>query len=88
VPLSLRLLILFPSQYAVTDSKRVVQHGQGVPGELPIGEAMILRLTGSHLGIFFKFDLEALGMTIRERTTSLYQLLIRLAGVIGAYPPS
>jgi hypothetical protein len=37
------------------------------------------------VGIFFKFDLEALGMTIRERTTSLYQFLIRLAGVIGTY---
>ncbi|GHJ84979.1 hypothetical protein NliqN6_1381 [Naganishia liquefaciens] len=53
------------SQYAVTDSKREIHHGQGVPG------------------IFFKYDLEALGMTIRERTTSLYQFLIRLAGVIG-----
>lgn len=34
-------------------------------------------------GIFFKFDLEPLSMTISERTTTLYQLLIRLAGVIG-----
>jgi hypothetical protein len=53
----------------VTDSTRVVQHGQGVPG------------------IFFKFDVEALGMTIRERTTTLYQFLIRLAGVIGTSTP-
>lgn len=34
-------------------------------------------------GIFFKFDLEALSMTVRERTTTLYQFLIRLVGVIG-----
>ena len=34
-------------------------------------------------GIFFKYDLEAMALTIRERTTSLYQFLIRLAGVVG-----
>lgn len=35
------------------------------------------------IGIFFKFDLEALSMTVEERTTTMYQFLIRLAGVIG-----
>lgn len=34
-------------------------------------------------GIFFKFDLEGLSMTVQERTTTLYQFLIRLVGVIG-----
>ncbi|KAK4689985.1 endoplasmic reticulum-Golgi intermediate compartment protein 2, partial [Tremellales sp. Uapishka_1] len=34
-------------------------------------------------GIFFKYDLEAMALTIRERTTSLYQFLIRLVGVVG-----
>nr|XP_018262810.1 endoplasmic reticulum-Golgi intermediate compartment protein 2 [Kwoniella dejecticola CBS 10117]OBR84968.1 endoplasmic reticulum-Golgi intermediate compartment protein 2 [Kwoniella dejecticola CBS 10117] len=34
-------------------------------------------------GIFFKYDLEAMALTVRERTTSLYQFLIRLVGVIG-----
>lgn len=34
-------------------------------------------------GIFFKFDIEALNMTIEQRTISLYHFLIRLAGVIG-----
>lgn len=34
-------------------------------------------------GIFFKFDLEGMALTIRERTTSLYQFLIRLVGVVG-----
>ena len=34
-------------------------------------------------GIFFKFDLDSLALTIRERTTSFYHFLIRLVGVIG-----
>ncbi|OCF32949.1 endoplasmic reticulum-Golgi intermediate compartment protein 2 [Kwoniella heveanensis CBS 569] len=34
-------------------------------------------------GIFFKYDLEAMALTVRERTTTLYQFLIRLVGVIG-----
>ncbi len=34
-------------------------------------------------GIFFKYDLEAMTLIIRERTTSFYQFLIRLIGVIG-----
>lgn len=34
-------------------------------------------------GIFFKYDLEGMILTIRERTTSLYQFLIRLVGVVG-----
>lgn len=34
-------------------------------------------------GIFFKYDLEGMSLTVREATTTLYQFLIRLAGVIG-----
>lgn len=34
-------------------------------------------------GLFFKYDLEPMSVIIRERTTSLYQFLIRLAGVVG-----
>ncbi|OXC62219.1 endoplasmic reticulum-Golgi intermediate compartment protein 2 [Cryptococcus neoformans MW-RSA852] len=34
-------------------------------------------------GLFFKYDLEPMSVVIRERTTSLYQFLIRLAGVVG-----
>ncbi|CDZ97561.1 COPII vesicle protein [Phaffia rhodozyma] len=34
-------------------------------------------------GIFFKYDLEPLALTIHERTTTFYQFLIRLVGVIG-----
>ncbi|RXK40339.1 endoplasmic reticulum-Golgi intermediate compartment protein 2 [Tremella mesenterica] len=34
-------------------------------------------------GIFFKYDLEAMAVTVRERTTSLYHFVIRLIGVIG-----
>ncbi|WVQ74001.1 hypothetical protein IAR50_003582 [Cryptococcus sp. DSM 104548] len=34
-------------------------------------------------GLFFKYDLEPMSIIIRERTTSLYQFLIRLMGVVG-----
>lgn len=34
-------------------------------------------------GLFFKYDLEPMSVVIRERTTSLFQFLIRLAGVVG-----
>ncbi|TXT09002.1 hypothetical protein VHUM_02476 [Vanrija humicola] len=34
-------------------------------------------------GIFFKYDIEPMSITVEERTTSLYQFLIRLAGVVG-----
>ncbi|TRM64638.1 endoplasmic reticulum vesicle transporter-domain-containing protein [Schizophyllum amplum] len=34
-------------------------------------------------GIFFKFDLDPLGITIHQRTTSLVQLIIRIVGVVG-----
>ncbi|KAI0656412.1 DUF1692-domain-containing protein [Cubamyces menziesii] len=34
-------------------------------------------------GIFFKFDLEPMKLTIHQRTTTLVQLLIRCVGVIG-----
>ncbi|KAH0832889.1 endoplasmic reticulum vesicle transporter-domain-containing protein [Lanmaoa asiatica] len=34
-------------------------------------------------GIFFKFDLDPMVITIHQRTTSLVQLLIRCVGVIG-----
>lgn len=34
-------------------------------------------------GIFIKYDIEPLQMTIRQRSTSLFQFLVRLAGVLG-----
>ncbi|KAM0756368.1 DUF1692-domain-containing protein [Meredithblackwellia eburnea MCA 4105] len=34
-------------------------------------------------GIFFKYDLEPMSVTVRERTTTLFQFLIRLAGIVG-----
>ncbi|KZT06078.1 DUF1692-domain-containing protein [Laetiporus sulphureus 93-53] len=34
-------------------------------------------------GIFFKFDMEPLSLTIHQRTTTLVQLLIRCFGVVG-----
>ncbi|BGP13494.1 hypothetical protein JCM10213v2_001416 [Rhodosporidiobolus nylandii] len=34
-------------------------------------------------GIFFKFDIEPMALTVRERTTTLVQFLVRLAGIVG-----
>ncbi|POY76457.1 hypothetical protein BMF94_0658 [Rhodotorula taiwanensis] len=34
-------------------------------------------------GIFFKYDIEPVALTVRERTTTLVQFLVRLAGIIG-----
>ncbi|GAA5946476.1 hypothetical protein JCM3765_000260 [Sporobolomyces pararoseus] len=34
-------------------------------------------------GIFFKYDIEPMSLTIRERTTTLIQFLVRLAGIVG-----
>lgn len=33
--------------------------------------------------MFFKYDLDGMSLTVKEATTSLYQFLIRLAGVVG-----
>ena len=35
------------------------------------------------IGIFFKYDIEPMSLTIRERTTTLIQFLVRLAGIVG-----
>ncbi|KAK4050704.1 hypothetical protein OIV83_003430 [Microbotryomycetes sp. JL201] len=34
-------------------------------------------------GIFIKYDIEPMALTIRERTTTLLQFLVRLAGIVG-----
>lgn len=34
-------------------------------------------------GIFLKYDIEPLTMTVRERTSSLTQFLVRLSGILG-----
>ncbi|GAA5862330.1 hypothetical protein JCM3774_002481 [Rhodotorula dairenensis] len=34
-------------------------------------------------GIFFKYDIEPVSLTVRERTTTLVQFLVRLAGIVG-----
>lgn len=34
-------------------------------------------------GIFFKYDIEPMSLTIEERTTSLVDFLVRLAGIVG-----
>lgn len=37
----------------------------------------------SPTGIFIKYDIEPMSLTIRERTTTLLQFLVRLAGIVG-----
>jgi len=34
-------------------------------------------------GLFFKYDMEPMSLTLHERTTSLMQFLVRLAGMVG-----
>lgn len=34
-------------------------------------------------GIFFKYDIEPMSLTISERTTNLIDFLVRLAGIVG-----
>ena len=34
-------------------------------------------------GVFFKYDLEAMALTIKERSTPFYQFFLRLLGAIG-----
>ncbi|GAA5985019.1 hypothetical protein JCM10908_002490 [Rhodotorula pacifica] len=34
-------------------------------------------------GVFFKYDIEPVSLTVRERTTTLVQFLVRLAGIVG-----
>lgn len=34
-------------------------------------------------GIFFKYDIESMHVTVRERTTTLLNFLVRLAGIVG-----
>lgn len=76
------------SQYAVTDYERVVEHGKGIPGARQYEStvsipALLIPLRHVSAGIFFKFDVDALNMTVEERTTSLFHFLIRLVGVVG-----
>lgn len=40
-------------------------------------------LTTVRAGIFFKYDLEPMSLTIRERTATLLDFLVRLAGIVG-----
>ena len=73
------------NKYSVTDMDRVTEHGRGVPGtshsSLSSNTRELMEVRG--VGIFFKYDIEPMSLTIRERTTSLIQFLVRLAGIIG-----
>lgn len=76
--------MLDTNQYSVTDMSRETEHGKGVPGEPgqePAGDRFSPKLLLS--GIFFKYDIEPMALTIRERTTTLLNFLVRLAGIVG-----
>lgn len=64
---------------------RETQHGRGVPGASSRACVLELMLTRSsrRTGIFFKYDIEPMSLTVRERTTTFLQFLIRLAGIVG-----
>lgn len=76
--------LLNTNQYSVTDMSRVTEHGRGVPGSCSFVRAKVRMLTiQSCIGIFFKYDIEPMHLTIRERTTTFLNFLVRLAGIIG-----
>lgn len=61
---------------------RQTEHGRGVPGE-PIDILFLYLANRVDPGIFFKYDIEPMHLTIRERTVTLLDFLVRLAGIIG-----
>lgn len=72
------------NQYSVTDMSRETQHGKGVPGRFQVQGSYLKRcLCDCIPGIFFKYDIEPMSLTIEERTTSLVDFLVRLAGIVG-----
>lgn len=46
-------------------------------------DRLLIDLLLSLPGIFFKYDIEPMSLTIEERTTSLIDFLVRLAGIVG-----
>lgn len=56
------------NQYSVTERSRAINHRQGSHG-VP--------------GVFFKFDMSAMMVEIREERQPFWQFLIRLCGIVG-----
>jgi len=71
------------NQYSVTDMARETEHGKGVPGKSAPTRLSIFRLISLCTGIFFKYDIEPMALTIAERTMSLLDFILRLAGIVG-----
>lgn len=55
-------------QYSVKDHERPIDHNKGSHG-MP--------------GIFFKYDMSALQVTITQERDSIFQFLVRLCAVVG-----
>lgn len=71
------------NQYSVTDMSRETEHGRGVPGESDVGTRLAWEVLKSGPGIFFKYDVEPMSLQIEERTVTLIDFLVRLAGIVG-----
>ena len=71
------------NQYSVTDMSRETEHGRGVPGKKLSGHLFAYFLLIRKAGIFFKYDLEPMSLQIEERTVTLIDFLVRLAGIVG-----
>ncbi|KAI0703847.1 DUF1692-domain-containing protein [Cytidiella melzeri] len=67
-----------PTTYIAPRSKPLVTHQYSVTHY-----TRTLSHNNGVPGIFFKFDMEPLSLTIHQRTTSLLQLFIRCVGVVG-----
>ncbi|KAK0494107.1 endoplasmic reticulum vesicle transporter-domain-containing protein [Armillaria luteobubalina] len=71
-------LHVVPTTYIATRSKPLHTHQYSVTHY-----TRVLEHNRGTPGIFFKFDLDPMSLTIHQRTTTFAQLLIRCVGVVG-----
>ncbi|KAK0193298.1 DUF1692-domain-containing protein [Armillaria mellea] len=71
-------LHVVPTTYIATRSKPLHTHQYSVTHY-----TRVLQHNRGTPGIFFKFDLDPMSLTIHQRTTTFAQLLIRCVGVVG-----
>lgn len=62
---------------------RATEHGHGVPGIFFKYGSFLQPFERSACALTGKADLEPMSLQIRERTTTLIQFLVRLAGIVG-----
>jgi hypothetical protein len=71
-------LHIVPSTYVAPRSRPVVTNQYSVTHYTRVFEH-----NQGTPGIFFKFDLDPMAITVHQRTTSFLQLIVRLVGVVG-----